>query len=81
MRTPLQYINTEPFPLRWNVSFLYLRYVSHGLPQWKTPVGERVGLFGVGSLPEIHFQRDSPLAWATWEKDRLEAPEEAEFTT
>ncbi|MHB9110726.1 MAG: hypothetical protein ACYDCO_27040 [Armatimonadota bacterium] len=61
MRTPLQYVNEEPFPLRSNVIFFHdWRHVCHGYPQWRTASGERPPLFGSGPLPEIHFRRDSP---------------------
>ena len=58
MRTPCQYQNQEPFPLRSNVIFFHdWRHVNHGYPGWRGPDEAPLPLFNVAALPAVHFTR------------------------
>lgn len=63
MRSPYQYINSEPMELRSNVIFFHdWRYVNHGYPGWRAADGSNVAMFGVEPLPDICFdRRDIPF--------------------
>jgi hypothetical protein len=52
----------EPFELRSNVIFFHdWRYVYHGTPRWQTAEGKALGLWGMQSLPPLHWSgRDVP---------------------